>query len=130
MQSLSETRRTFLATLGAAIPAIAANKKRPVVTPPNIVLIVADELPATMLGCYGNRNLKSPNIDALARRGVRFQNALVSGKDAAIGRATLLSGRTPMQQAGADDVLLTDLLSAKGYDVGLVGAWGLGNDRQ
>ena len=132
MQSLPtsatpETRRAFLATLGAAVPALAA--KRPAIIPPNIVLVIADELPATMLGCYGNRDLKTPNIDALARRGVRFQNALVSGRGGASGRATLLSGRTPMQQASGNEVLLTDLLTAKGYDVGFVGAWGLGNDK-
>ena len=130
MQSLSETRRTFLATLGAALPAFAASKNRQVTAPPNIVLVLADELPSTMLGCYGNRELKTPNIDALARRGVRFQNAFAAGKGGATGRATLLSGRTPMQPAAADEVILTDLLSTKGYDVGYVGAWGLGNDKQ
>ena len=126
MQSMSETRRAFLATLGAAFPALAA-RKQPAIVPPNIVLVIADELPAGMLGCYGNRE-KTPNLDALARRGVRFQNALATSRGGAVGRSVLLSGRTPMQ--GTGDILLTDLLSAKGYDVGFVGAWGLGNDRQ
>ena len=131
MQSMSETRRGFLATLGAALPAMAASKKRPVIVPPNIVLVLADELPAGMLGCYGNRDLKTPNINALARRGVRFQNAFASSGGGAVGRGVLLAGRTPMQQAaGPSEVLLTDLLAAKGYDVAFAGVWGMGNDKQ
>lgn len=128
MHSMSQTRRCFLATLGAALPTLATSKKLPPVAPANIVLVIADELPAGMLGCYGNRELKTPHIDALARRGVRFQNALASSRGGALGRATLLSGRTPMQ--GAGDSFLTDVLAARGYDVGFVGAWGLGNDKQ
>jgi len=83
-----------------------------------------------MIGCYGNKDLHTPGIDALARRGVRFQNAIASNRGGASGRGSLLSGRTPMQAAGAVDVLLTDLLSAAGYDVAFVGALGLGNDQQ
>ena len=125
------TRRAFLAAAGAAIPALAA-RKYPPASPANIVLILADELPASMLGCYGNTDLKTPNIDALARRGVRFQSALASSKGGGIGRASLFSGRTAMQNPAASDVLLTDVLSGAGYDVGYVGTWGVGapaNDR-
>jgi len=137
MPSPFETRRAFLATLGSAIPLLAADKKR-AAAPPNILMILVDDLPATMLGCYGNKDLKTPNIDALARRGVRFQSALVSSKASVTGRATLLSGRTSMQHGisadapgnAANEVLLTDVLSGLGYDVGFVGAWGLGNDKQ
>ena len=121
MQSLFETRRTFLATLGAALPslAVAAGKKGPVANPASIVLILADELPANTLGCYGNRTAKTPNIDALARRGIRFQNALACSRGGALGRAALLSGRTAMQQqAGSNEGLLPDLLAGKGYEVG------------
>ena len=134
MTSFLSSRRAFLSTLSAAMPALAAKKERgPIFVPPNIVLIIADELPASMLGCYGNRDLRTPNIDALARRGIRFQNALASGRGGATGRATLLAGRTSMQtsmQTGASGALITDLFAAKGYDVAFVGVWGLGNDKQ
>ena len=141
MHSLFATRRTFLGTLGAAaassIPSFA---RKQAVSPPNLLLLLADEVPAGSLGCYGSTGHKTPNLDAMARRGVRFQNALASSRGSASGRATLLSGRTPLQHGinGASssaslqsgEVLLTDLLAEEGYDVGYVGARGLGNDKQ
>lgn len=67
-------RRHFL--LGAlAAPALAASKKQPQAERPNIVLIVAEELGAYMVGCYGNAEVHTPNIDRLAQTGVRFANS-------------------------------------------------------
>ena len=67
-------RRDFL--LGAlAEPVAAAANKRAVVDHPNIVLIVAQDLGAYMLGCYGNKEVHTPNIDRLAQTGVRFHNS-------------------------------------------------------
>jgi len=54
---------------------LAATKKQPVAERPNIVLIVAEELGAYMLGCYGNSEVRTPNIDRLAQTGVRFHNS-------------------------------------------------------
>lgn len=99
-----------------------------------------------MLGCYGNKEIQTPNLDNLARRGVRFQNAFVCTPICSPSRATLFTGRTPMQHgihdfltdqpiadppqgqkeipaSFANEVMLTDLASAKGYDVGYVGKW-------
>ena len=67
-------RRRFL--LGAlAAPALAATKKHAVAERPNIVLIVAEDLGAYMLACYGNSEVRTPHIDRLAQTGVRFQNS-------------------------------------------------------
>ena len=44
-------------------------------TPPNILFIVADNQPASILGSYGNPDVKTPNIDRLASEGLRFTNA-------------------------------------------------------
>jgi arylsulfatase A-like enzyme len=67
-------RRHFV--FGAlAAPVLAATKKRAVAERPNIVLIVAGDLGAYMLGCYGNSEVRTPNIDRLAQTGVRFQNS-------------------------------------------------------
>ena len=41
---------------------------------PNIILILTDDRGYWSLGCYGNREIRTPNIDALAERGVRFEN--------------------------------------------------------
>jgi arylsulfatase A-like enzyme len=67
-------RRHFL--FGAlAAPVVAATKKHAVVEHPNIVLIVAQDLGAYMTGCYGNTEVHTPNIDRLAKTGVRFHNS-------------------------------------------------------
>ncbi|HLY17614.1 MAG TPA: sulfatase-like hydrolase/transferase [Bryobacteraceae bacterium] len=64
-------RRNFL--FGAlAAPVLAATKKTQTIERPNIVLIAAEDLGAYMLGCYGNTEIHTPNIDRLALTGVRF----------------------------------------------------------
>jgi hypothetical protein len=67
-------RRKFLLG-GLAMPAIA--RKERVAERPNIVLIVADGLGSWMLGCGGNREIRTPHIDQIAQAGARFQNHLV-----------------------------------------------------
>lgn len=71
---MSLNRRRFL--IGSlAAPLLGANKKQGAVERPNIVVIVAEELGAYMLGCYGNTEVQTPNIDRLAKTGVRFHNS-------------------------------------------------------
>ena len=71
---MSLNRRHFM--LGAlAAPVLAANKKRAATERPGIVLIVAGEVGAYMVGAYGNTEVRTPNIDRLAQTGVRFQNS-------------------------------------------------------
>ena len=60
---------------------------------PNIVLIVADDLGWGELGCQGNREIPTPNIDALAAAGVRFTNAYVTAPICSPSRAGFLTGR-------------------------------------
>jgi arylsulfatase A-like enzyme len=67
-------RRHFLFGSLAA-PVLAATKKHVAVERPNIVLIVAEDLGAYMLGCYGNAEVHTPNIDRLAQTGVRFHSS-------------------------------------------------------
>lgn len=149
-------RRSFLkaAATVSGVSAFAQGKKD--ATPaasgpsPNVVLIIADDLAAWMVGCYGNQEIKTPNIDNLARRGVRFQNGFVCTPICSPSRATLFTGRTPMQHgvhdfltdspvanppqgqkeapaSMANEVLLTDLAASKGYDVGYAGKWHIDN---
>lgn len=66
-------RHFLLGTLAA--PVLAATKKREGAERPNIVLIVAEDLGAYMLGCYGNAEVHTPNIDRLAQTGVRFHSS-------------------------------------------------------
>ncbi len=127
MVSVRLSRRELL--LGtAALPLLAA-KKPP--ERPSILLILVDDLGAHMLGCYGSREIRTPNIDILCRSGARFARGFVATPVPAPSRATILSGRTPRQLGAQDDspialqneVLLSDVLSGAGYECGYCGTW-------
>jgi arylsulfatase A-like enzyme len=106
-------RHFFFGSL--ALPALGATK-----TPaerPHILLILADRLPCWILGCYGNNEVRTPALDRLAQIGLRFLNHFACAPDPALGRAALLTGRTPMQLGDADagDVPLSKMLEGVGY---------------
>ncbi|MEO6741932.1 MAG: sulfatase-like hydrolase/transferase, partial [Chthoniobacteraceae bacterium] len=60
---------------------------------PNILFIVADDLGYGELGCYGGKDIPTPNIDALAAGGTRFTSGYVTAPFCAASRAALLTGR-------------------------------------
>ena len=142
------TRRAILA--GASAPLLAKKKEAPL--RPNILLILADDLAAWMLGCYGNREIRTPNIDLLARSGVRFLNNFVCTPICSASRATLFTGRVPRQHGIHDflsdkpiedppqgqleppsfsnEVMVSDLLAGAGYHCGYVGKWHMGQDQK
>lgn len=62
---------------------------------PNLLVIISDDHSAPDLGCYGNTAVTSPNLDALAARGVRFERAYVSSPQCSPSRSAIVSGRTP-----------------------------------
>src|SRR5262245_65658908 len=87
---------TLILTIGTTLLSIScvdkarAAEKRGV---PNIVFLLADDLGYGDLGCYGCRDIKTPNIDSLAARGVRFTNFYANGPECSPTRAALLTGR-------------------------------------
>jgi len=112
-------RHFFLGSL--ALPLLAA--KKPLGEQPNVLLILVDALPAWILGCYGNREVRTPNIDRLAQTGTRFLNHYACAPVAGTARAALLTGRTTMQLAtaqanAAGEVTLEKLLGGIGYACG------------
>ncbi len=114
-----------LLTLGLASDAFAAQ--------PNIVFFFADDQTTSTLGCYGNDVVQTPNIDALAERGTRFNNAFVSHSICWVSRTTILTGLTGRSygmpgnrdQAKPDAVatLYSDILREHGYRTGYFGKW-------
>ncbi|WP_339728339.1 sulfatase-like hydrolase/transferase [uncultured Gimesia sp.] len=100
---------------------------------PNIVFFFADDQTTSTVGCYGNQVVQTPNIDALAARGTRFENAYVSQAICWVSRTTILTGLTGRsygtsgapEQARPDAVetLYSDILRQNGYRTGYFGKW-------
>ncbi len=106
------TRRHFF--FGSlALPAFAAKQPPP---RPNVLLFLVDNLPAWMLGCYGNKEVKAPHIDQLSQSGTHFLNHFVCTPEPEISRTTLLTGAIPGQPA-APDASLDKILGGLGYEV-------------
>ena len=96
-------------------------------TPPNIVLILADDLGYSDIGCYGSE-IQTPNLDRLAREGLRFTQFYNNAKCIPT-RASLLTGlypRSEKAQLAPDMVTVAEVLRAAGYQTALSGKWHLG----
>jgi arylsulfatase A-like enzyme len=116
-----------------ALPARADEPKKR----PNIVFLLADDLRWNVLGCTGDKLAKTPNIDALAKRGVLFRNHFVTTSICAVSRASILSGQYARRHKIND--FATEFtaeayartypmrLKVAGYRVGFIGKFGVGN---
>ena len=110
--------------------------------PPNILLITADNLGYGDLGCYGNRENLTPNIDRLAAQGVRLTDFYTAGATCTVSRAALLTGRYP-QRIGLNhqlsveenrrgiglphrEKLIPQYLKPLGYATACFGKWNIG----
>lgn len=139
--------KLFITTLFCVITlqVVAQSERKP-----NIIVILSDDAGYADFGCYGGKEIPTPNIDALAKNGVRFTNAYVTAAVCAPSRAGLLSGRY-QQRFGfehntsskpVNGFQLTDVglnpsvktignqMQANGYKTIAIGKWHLGEEEK
>src|SRR5579862_9093957 len=88
----SRTLAVLAAAAISALPAISRGQASPANARPNIVFILADDLGIGDVGCYGQEKIKTPNIDALAKEGIKFNQAYAGSPVCAPSRCALLTG--------------------------------------
>ena len=125
-------RREFLSFTAAAGAGLGAAVRHP-----NIVFILADDLGYGDLGCYGQRQIRTPNIDRLATQGMRFTDAYAGCTVCAPSRSVLMTGfhggHTAVRSKGGatpilpEDITVAQVLKIAGYATGGFGKWGLGD---
>ncbi len=132
----------IIAVLAAApVPARAGR-------PPNVVIILADDLGYGDLGCYSHPSIRTPNLDRMAAEGMRFTDFYVAACVCTPSRAALLTGRLPIRSGMSGDlqhrvqnrnspgglppeeITIARALKGKGYATQCVGKWHLGHHPQ
>lgn len=116
-------------------PALAADR-------PNLIWIMADDLGYGDLGCYGQKVIQTPELDRMAKEGLRFTQFYAGATVCAPSRSVLMTGqhhghtrvrgnagqKNPLAQAlRADDTTVAKVLQQAGYETTLYGKWGLGD---
>lgn len=123
---------------------LAADEQSSATRPPNIVVILTDDMGYGDLGCYGHPTIRTPHLDRMAREGVRFTQFYSAAEVCTPSRAGLMTGRLPPRsgmcgnkrrvafpntQGGlpADEITIAELLKTRGYATACIGKWHLGH---
>ena len=103
---------------------------------PNVLFVLCDDLRQDALGCYGSKHVRTPNIDAIAARGVRFQNSFCTTSLCSPSRASILTGLYAHRHGVRDN--FTELpprlthwparLKSEGYSTAYLGKWHMGEN--
>jgi len=128
------TRRDWLSAIACGVPGVVGGAAKP----PNIVLLLADDLGSGDLGCYGQRDIATPHLDRFATEGMRFTRAYAGSSVCSPSRCCLMTGmhnghgrlRDNLPHGVAlqpDDVTIAEVLKQAGYRTGLFGKWHLGD---
>jgi N-sulfoglucosamine sulfohydrolase len=121
---------TFLMVVIIEIAATPKNKEKP-----NILIFIADDVSYSDFGCYGHPVIRTPNIDELARNGIKFTNAFLTTSSCSPSRISILTGRYPHNTGAAElhtDIpvsqeLFPEMLKDAGYYTAQAGKWHLGS---
>jgi arylsulfatase A-like enzyme len=144
---MSPTRRDVLKTAALGSLALAAEVKDALAqqraAPPNIIYIMADDLGYADVACYGRPDVKTPNIDRIAARGVRFLQGYANSAVCTATRVALITGRYQYRlRLGLEEPLgtanprvglppehptIASQMKKAGYGTTLIGKWHLGD---
>jgi arylsulfatase A-like enzyme len=145
-------RRDFMKWMGAAGMGAMASPlfslaQQNAAPKPNIIYIMVDDLGYRDLGCYGQEKIATPNIDRMARQGMRFTECYSGSSVCAPARSVLMTGQHTghtrlrnnralvggLERRGGlrvslqpEDVTVAEVLQQAGYTTGLSGKWGIG----
>ncbi len=117
---------------------IYAQETKPPVNRPNIIFVMADDLGIGDLGCYGQKLIKTPQIDKMASEGIRFTQVYAGSSVCAPTRSSIMTGmhnghnrvRDNIPHGvflQPDDVTVAEVLKQAGYKTAAIGKWSLGN---
>jgi len=128
----------FLSISSFALLSFCSNSS--VTEKPNIVFILADDLGYADLSCYGATEIKTPNLDKMAKEGVRFTDFYTPACVCTPSRASLMTGCYPKRVdlhvavlppnthsgLNPNEITIAELLKEEGYTTGCIGKWHLG----
>lgn len=141
--------RIKISLIAAGVSSIVGAGCKNEVSRPNIVFILADDLGYSQLGCYGSNYYQTPNIDRLAREGIRFTNAYAACSVSSPTRASIMTGKYPARLHLTDfiagnnrsdyplsqpdwkkflpleEVTIAEVIRNKGYKTAIFGKWHL-----
>ncbi len=131
-------RRRLWATRSVSLCCLFLLSALAAAQPWNFVVFIADDQGDGDLGCYGNRFIKTPNVDRLATEGLRFDNAFLTISSCSPSRSSILTGRYPHSTHAedlhdplpADQKTIARYLRSEGYYCASIGKWHLGDSER
>jgi len=128
---------SFLLLAGWACSSTNSKKGAEGQDPPNVILVLVDDMGIGDLSLYGQQTLSTPNIEQMANEGIHFTNMYTGSTVCAPSRAALLTGKhtghtsvrgnSPQQLIADDEMTIARVFKNAGYTTGAIGKWGIGS---